>query len=78
MTETEKRYRELKAAHDKRHLKIEAYRHRLKKEIDPAAEEWDTEYQELARLEAEHEAGLLPLCFARLEYEQQKTGDYLK
>ena len=72
MTEKEKKYREIKAAHDKRNLKIEAYRHRLKKEIDPAAEEWDTEYQELARLEAEQEDELLPLCFARLEYENEK------
>ena len=72
MTDTEKKYRELKAVHDKRRLKIDAYRHQLKKEIDPAAEEWDTEYQELARLEAEHEEELIQYCLARLEYENEK------
>lgn len=72
MTETEKRYRELKSAHDKRALKITAYRHRLKKEIAPEADEWETEYQELARLENEQEEELIAYGMARLAYEQEK------
>lgn len=76
MTDTEKRYRELKAEHDKRALKISAYRHQLTEDIVPTAEEWEKGYQELARLEDEQEQGLFPLCFARLEYENEKRHGY--
>ena len=72
MTKTEQRYRELKQAFDKRRLKIDAYRHLLKKDIDPTSEEWDRAYSELEELEKEHEQALYEYCFARLEYEKMR------
>ncbi len=75
MSEKETVYRDLKKKHDKRELKIDAYRHQLKKEIDPATDEWDEIYQKLARLEEEQEQELYLYSMARLEYLHEK-GSY--
>lgn len=76
MSEKETLYRELKGEHDKRALKIDAYRHQLKKEIDPSTDEWDAVYAKLARLEDEQEREQIPYCMAKLEYLNEK-GAYL-
>lgn len=71
---TEEKYTQLKKEFDRQRLMMDAYRHRLKKELEPGSDEWMHDFEELEKIEDAHEDIKIRYGLAKLEYMQRRRG----
>lgn len=70
----EQEYKELKKEFDRQLLMMDAYRHRLKKDLIPGSDEWLHDFEELEKIEELHEDVKLRYGLAKLEYMRARRG----